>query len=109
MARSCPTFAIDGKRGTHMDYFIVEEDKSSVYTGTVEATHKWWLPGILRCPSCQATWGGGSRGYPSVDLTPVTGLADFEEPRAEPIEEYERMCELVRPLLPQGALLEPGA
>jgi uncharacterized double-CXXCG motif protein len=43
-----------------------------------------------------------------VDLTPVLSLGDFEEARAEPIEEYERLCELVRPLLPPGAILEPG-
>lgn len=30
------------------------------------------------------------------------------EARAEPIEEYERLCELVRPFLPPGALLKPG-
>jgi uncharacterized double-CXXCG motif protein len=42
-------------------------------------------------------------------LTPITSLADFETPRAEPIEEYERLCELVRPLLPLGAQVEPGA
>jgi uncharacterized double-CXXCG motif protein len=43
-----------------------------------------------------------------VDLTPVLALADFETARAEPIEEYERLCELIKPLLPRGAKLEPG-
>ena len=91
-----------------MDYFFIEEDRSSGYTGEVNATHKWLLPGISNCPGCKATWGGGSKAYPSVDLTPVAALADFEEPRAEPFEEYERLRELVSPLLPPGALLEPG-
>jgi uncharacterized double-CXXCG motif protein len=91
-----------------MDYFIVEEDRSAGYTGSIDATRKWGLPGILHCPACKATWGDDSIAYPSVDLTPVTALANFEEARAEPIEEYERMCALVRPLLPQGAQLEPG-
>ena len=90
------------------DYFSIEEDRSSVYTGYINGTHKWGLPGILGCPGCKATWGGGAMAYPSVDLTPVVSLADFEEPRAEPIEEYERLRELVRPLLPPGALVEPG-
>lgn len=92
-----------------MDYFIVEEDRSSGYTGEVSGRHKWILPGIRRCPACRATFSGWPRIFPSVDLTPVASLADFEEPRAEPIEEYERLCELVRPLLPPGASLEPGA
>ncbi|HYO59618.1 double-CXXCG motif protein [Archangium sp.] len=92
-----------------MDYFIIEEDRSAGYTGFVDASHKWGLPGILNCPACKATWSGGANAYPSVDLMPVTALADFEKPRPEPIEEYERLCELVRPLLPPGAQLEPGA
>ncbi|MFY0562962.1 double-CXXCG motif protein [Archangium lansingense] len=91
-----------------MDYFSIEEDRSSVYTGYINGTHKWGLPGILGCPGCKASWGGGAISYPSVDLTPVISQADFEEPRAEPIEEYERLRELVRPLLPSGALVEPG-
>ncbi|QRK08753.1 double-CXXCG motif protein [Archangium violaceum] len=92
-----------------MRHFRITEDSSSGYTGHVDAVHKWLLPGILTCPGCRTTWGGGSKAYPSVDLTPVVSLADFEEARASPIEEYEKMCELVRLLLPPGALLEPGA
>jgi uncharacterized double-CXXCG motif protein len=92
-----------------MHYFRIEEDTSSIYTGHIEGKHKWGLPGVRNCPACKASWGSDIRAYPSVDLTPVAALADFEEPRAESIEEYERLCELVRPFLPQGALLQPGA
>jgi uncharacterized double-CXXCG motif protein len=91
-----------------MDYCTLDEDKSLGYVAYIGCDHKWGLPGIRRCPGCQVTWSAGAKSYPSVDLTPVTSLADFEEPRAEPIEEYERLRELVRPLLPPGALLEPG-
>ncbi|MCY1075442.1 SitI6 family double-CXXCG motif immunity protein [Archangium lansingense] len=90
-----------------MQYFVIEEDRSAGYTGFVDAVHKWGLPGV-HCPACDATWSAGFI-YPSVDLTPVAALADFEEARPEPIEEYERLCELVRPLLPPGAILEPGS
>ncbi|WP_375769759.1 double-CXXCG motif protein [Archangium gephyra] len=92
-----------------MSYFIIDEDRSSKYVWDISGAHKWGLPGIHSCPACKATWGTDTRAYPSVDLTPVTHLANFEEPRAEPVEEYERMCSLVRPLLPPGALLQPGA
>ncbi|MGZ3461018.1 MAG: SitI6 family double-CXXCG motif immunity protein [Archangium sp.] len=92
-----------------MHYFIIKQDRSSGYTGFVDAAHKWRLPGIINCPGCKATWSDGSKAYPSVDLTPVVSLADFEKARPEPIEEYERLCELVRPLLPSGAVLEPGS
>jgi uncharacterized double-CXXCG motif protein len=91
-----------------MQYFRIETDRSSGYTGDVDGSHKWGLPGVISCPVCKATWGTNTRAYPSVDLTPVASLADFERARAEPIEEYERLCALVRPLLPQGALIEPG-
>ncbi|WNG49742.1 hypothetical protein F0U60_40700 [Archangium minus] len=90
-----------------MPYFIIKEDRSAGYTGFVDAAPKWGLPGILNCPVCKATWGAGF-SYPCVDLSPVEALADFKEARPEPIEEYERLCALVRPLLPPGALLEPG-
>jgi len=33
----------------------------------------------------------------------------FEEARAEPIEEYERLRELIRPLLAPVAVVEPGS
>ncbi|PTL85070.1 double-CXXCG motif protein [Vitiosangium sp. GDMCC 1.1324] len=92
-----------------MRYFEIEGDRSAGYTGFIDAAHKWGLPGLLNCPACKTTWSGGAKVYPAVDLTPVAALADFEEARPEPIEEYERMCELVRPLLPPGAVLEPGA
>jgi uncharacterized double-CXXCG motif protein len=90
-----------------MQYFIIDEDRSAGYTGFVDAAPKWGLPGIRNCPACKATWSG-SLAYPSVDLTPVIALADFETARAEPIEEYERLRELVRPLLPPGTVLKPG-
>jgi len=92
-----------------MRYFIVEEDRAPSYTWNIRASHKWRLPGIRKCPGCQVTWGTDTRAYPSVDLTSVASLADFEEARAEPAEEYDRLCALVRPLLPSGALLSPGS
>ena len=90
-----------------MQYFAIEEDRAAGYTGFVDAAHKWGLPGVSNCPGCKAT-GSSILSYPSVDLTPVAALADFEKARAEPLEEYERLRELVRPLLPPGAVLKPG-
>ncbi len=60
--------------------------------------------GVIDCPACKATWGTNTKAYPSVDLTPVASLANLKEARAEPIEEYERLRELVRPYLPPGAV-----
>lgn len=91
-----------------MRYFVVRGDNPSEYTGFIEGRHKWGLPGVDTCPVCKSTWGDDSIAYPSVDLTPVLSLADFSSGWAQPIEEYERRRELVRPFLPPGALLEPG-
>lgn len=91
-----------------MRYFTIEEDKSSEYTGFVNGAHKWGLPGIDTCPACKSTWASTSRTYPSVDLTPLSTLSEFESPGAVPLEEYERLCGLVRPFLPPGAVLQPG-
>jgi uncharacterized double-CXXCG motif protein len=95
-------------RSPRMRYLVVEADKSSEYTGFVNGAHKWGLPGVDTCPACKSTWASTSRTYPSVDLTPLAPFSEFESPGAVPIEEYERLCGLVRPLLPPGAVLQPG-
>lgn len=92
-----------------MSYFSIEEDKAAQSTWDIRAQHQWGLPGIRHCPGCNASWGTDTRAYPSVDLSSIAHLARFDEPRAAAFAEYERMCELVRPLLPPGALLQPGS
>lgn len=92
-----------------MRFFRIEEDSSSRYTGVVDGVHRWVLPGIRDCPGCGATWSGGSKTYPSVDLTLIASVEDVEEARAEPLEEYERLRECVRPFLPPAAIVEPGS
>jgi uncharacterized double-CXXCG motif protein len=47
--------------------------------------------------------------YPSVDLSSLPERKKFEEPRPEPFDEFARLRELVRPLVPPGAQLLPGA
>ncbi len=91
-----------------MRYFSIEEDESSGYTGQLDGSYPWSLPGVHDCPVCRATWSAGAGAYPSVDLTPVATEADFEMARPESIEEYERLRDMVRPLMPTGAVLEPG-
>ncbi|SES97457.1 double-CXXCG motif protein [Stigmatella erecta] len=81
------------------------------FTGNLgNAKHRWGLPGIQTCAVCRA--GGAIVGlqYPCVDLS---GLAAKELEKLSnswpvPFEEFLRLRELVRPLAPPGALLEPG-
>lgn len=89
-------------------FYELDEDKASRHTGYVRAVPKWGLPGSL-CPECEGTWVTAGLAYPCVDLSSLPERAAFEEARREPIEEFERLRELVRPLAPPGALLLPGA
>ncbi len=82
------------------------------FTGDLGNTkHPWGLPGVEHCSLCRA--GGGLIGlqYPCVDLSslPAQELKKLSNSWPVPVEELNRLRELVRPLAPPGALLEPGA
>ncbi|WNG35096.1 hypothetical protein F0U61_16625 [Archangium violaceum] len=92
-----------------MRFYELRAPKESKYTGNLSARHKWGgLPG-LRCPECKATWAGSMTAYPSVDLSSLPERSEYEKPRAESFDEFVRLRELVRPLVPPGAQLLPGA
>lgn len=89
-------------------FYWLRPPREPAYSGYYDAAHKWALPG-LQCPECGATWAGSATAFPGVDLSPFKGQVDFETPRPEPYEEFIRLRELVRPLVPPGAELKPGA
>ncbi len=89
-------------------FYWLREAKDPRYTGGLNASHKRGLPG-LHCHFCGATWAGSASAFPSVDITVLPECAEFEEARPEPFEEFVRLRELVRPLVPPGAQLFPGA
>ncbi len=90
-------------------FYWLQFPEQSRYTGDLNAGHKWGgLPG-LRCPQCGATWAGSATSYPSVDLSSLPERKEYEKPRPEPFDEFVRLRELVRPLVPPGAQLLPGA
>ncbi|HZH74997.1 MAG TPA: double-CXXCG motif protein [Archangium sp.] len=92
-----------------MRFYWLRFPPQSRYTGNLSARHKWGgLPG-LRCPECRATWAGSATAYPSVDLSALAERKEYEKPRPEPFDEFVRLRELVRPLVPSGAQLLPGA
>jgi uncharacterized double-CXXCG motif protein len=90
-----------------MLFYELHEDTAAGYTGDVSAASKWGLPGV-KCPSCGNTWASAGTAYPCVDLSQHPHRAEFEVPRPEPIEEFERLRELVRPLVPAGAPIPAG-
>ena len=91
-----------------MKVYEVTEDKAPRYTGNLNAGHRWNLPGVANCPDCGA--GGGVVGlqYPCVDVSILPERKKFDRPWPVPFKEFARLRELVRPLAPKGALLEPG-
>jgi uncharacterized double-CXXCG motif protein len=93
-----------------MKFYRVEQDPSPRYTGYLNASHKWGLPGVTPCPTCRAGGAGTGLEYPCVDLSglPPHELKKLSDPWPVPPEEIERLRELVRPLAPIGARLEPG-
>ncbi|RKG61883.1 hypothetical protein D7X30_00630 [Corallococcus sp. AB011P] len=91
-------------------FFWVTEDRDVAkhYSGDLNASHPWGLPGIKTCPGCGQTWSNAGHEYPCVDLNALPERASFEEPRAEPFHEFARLREQVRPWAPPGASLPPG-
>ncbi|CAM4313799.1 SitI6 family double-CXXCG motif immunity protein [Corallococcus soli] len=90
-----------------MRYFELREPMDTTpWTGEFRAQRQWGLPGVL-CPTCHAEWSG-VLSYPAVDLSLLPEQQSFTQPRLEPYAKYARLAEQVRPLLPPGALLQPG-
>ncbi len=91
-----------------MKFYVMEGDPAPRYTGDLDAGHRWGLPGVEACPSCGA--GGGVVGlqYPCVDVSGLPEHEKLDEPWPVPFAEFNRLRELVRPLVPPSAPLEPG-
>lgn len=95
-----------------MKFYELDRDPSPRYTGNLNASHKWGLPGIEPCPVCDL-WveGRTSAQYPCVDLSilPPEEQEKLTDSWPVPREEFIRRRELVRPLAPPGAVLKTGA
>jgi uncharacterized double-CXXCG motif protein len=81
--------------------------RSKEHSGDIDAAHRWGLPGVS-CHVCGVTWSVSSCEYPAIDLSHLPEVKLYEEPRAEPLEEFERLrCPLL-PLIPNGFVPPPG-
>ncbi|MFP2929084.1 double-CXXCG motif protein [Pyxidicoccus sp. 3LG] len=90
-----------------MRFFRLKDVNPPRYSGGYQADHKWFLPGA-RCPTCHDTWGSIGEAYPSVDLSELPERKKFKARLEEDFEEFTRLRELVRPLVPPGVPLKPG-
>jgi uncharacterized double-CXXCG motif protein len=89
-------------------YWLRSVELSSLgFTGEYSADHQWGLPGI-HCPQCDATWSMYGNDYPCADLSGLEEQDKFCARVEEDYAEFERLCSLVRPLVPRGIPLWPG-
>lgn len=90
-----------------MRFYWLDETRVWRSSGSYSAVNKWGLPGV-HCPVCDAIWSTGTERYPSVDLSHLGDQGKYSARLEEDYAEFERLREQVRPLVPPGAVLEPG-
>lgn len=89
-------------------FFTLPLGDINLQKGGYSAHYKWGLPGVT-CPQCKATWAGAGLNYPAVDLSGHPAAKKLSKAYLEEnYEEYERLREQVRPLLPPDYPLRPG-
>lgn len=93
-----------------MKFYRICEDKAPRYTGDLQAAHRWVLPGIEPCTACGLGPAISTAQYPCVDLDqlPQEEQKKLSDPWPVSLAEFIRLRELVRPLAPPDAELEPG-
>jgi hypothetical protein len=94
------------------DWFLLRPDDE--YAVTVDATHRWSLPGV-QCPTCKQTWASTGPAFPHLDLAGWPAEREYRRARVVPLQEYQRLrdqlqarCQLPWPLSP-GTELGPLA
>ncbi|MFP2931747.1 double-CXXCG motif protein [Pyxidicoccus sp. 3LG] len=89
-------------------FYALDPLDTELQKGGYNAGYKWGLPGV-NCPQCKATWGGAGLNYPAVDLSGHPDAKTLSKAYLEEdFEEFERLREQVRLLLPPGFPLLPG-
>jgi uncharacterized double-CXXCG motif protein len=79
----------------------------SRFDTTIHYDHRWGLPGV-KCTVCGVTWATTGLIYPSIDLSALANSDEYERARPEPLKEYLRLRDLVRPHVPTHLPLLPG-
>ncbi|WP_163989748.1 double-CXXCG motif protein [Pyxidicoccus caerfyrddinensis] len=90
-----------------MRFFRLRKVTPSHFSWDLRADPKWFLPGV-HCPDCDEIRAGIGEAYPAADLSALPDQRKFQARLEEDFEEFTRLRELVRPLVPEGAQLEPG-
>lgn len=97
---------IKARQGATMSSFY--EVQPAHYKIQIHDGHKWSLPAV-RCPTCGFIWSGTALSLPCVDLSRHPDAEKLATPRVEEdVNEFIRLREAIRPLVPKGLNLEPG-
>lgn len=90
-----------------MQVFRVSSADDPTNKTSIDATHKWGLPGVV-CESCGVTWANTGTQYPSVDISDNPTESLYRLPRVLPFKLFEELRESIRASFPNDALLYPG-
>jgi uncharacterized double-CXXCG motif protein len=90
-----------------MRFYLVRDATSPRYSWDLHTEQRWFLPG-LRCPRCAHVFAVLGESYPTTDLSQLPERKKFTARVAEDLEEFTRLREMVRPLVPAGSPLAPG-
>lgn len=90
-----------------MRFFWVQEPVSSRSSWDLRADGRWFLPGV-HCPRCGEIFAIIGEAYPSADLSQLPEHRTFKARVEEDFEEFTRLRERVRPLVPEGSPIAPG-
>lgn len=78
------------------------------YKYEIKGKRKWHLPGV-DCPVCRESWGSVGLSYPAFDLSSLPNAKEYLKARCEPLEQWKRLQEALKPAVPEGTSLAPGA
>lgn len=83
------------------------EVRPTHYKVSIQDGRRWGLPGV-HCPTCAATWTSVGLSWPSIDLSAHPDAAKLTPRLEKDFNEFIRLREAVRPLVPSGVELKPG-
>ncbi|GEN12443.1 Myxococcus xanthus double-CXXCG motif paralogous family [Myxococcus fulvus] len=85
----------------------VDDAAATQWRWSLDTKRRWGLPGT-ECPRCHSSPLAIALNYPSVDLSRLPEEREYRKARVAPWDEYVQLRDRVLPLLPPGAMVQPG-
>jgi len=90
-----------------MRVFEIKPTSNIVETYSIEASHKWGLPGV-NCPFCGQAWANTGLAYPSIELTQLKNADSYLVSRLVSLNEYVELKNKLSEVLTKDLLVMPG-